>query len=57
MTKDRREIFSFSQENEENKKKIHFRRIRHKRASKKLWLLFLMAVALGYLFITLNSRF
>ncbi len=50
-----REIFTFSNNNDKNAK-IHFRRLRRTRASKKLWLLALMAIALGYLFFILKSN-
>jgi hypothetical protein len=55
MSKHKRDIFAFSK-NESEEEKLHFRRIRKKRPSKKLWLLVMMAIALAYLIITLKGR-
>jgi len=56
MTKEKRELLTFSKDDGEEQK-IHFRRLRKKRPSKKLWLLVIMAAVLVYLIIMLRSRY
>jgi len=56
MTKRTRKFLTFTNE-EEPDNKLHFRRLRKTRPSKKLWLLVIMAIALAYLVFVLRSRF
>ena len=55
MNKKPREFLAFDHEDEEQK--VYFRRLRKKRPTKRLWMIVLMALALGYLFVVLRMRF
>lgn len=56
MTKRTRELLNFTKDDEQDQK-LHFRRLRRARPSKKLWLLVMMVVALAYLVFVMRSKF
>ncbi len=54
MSQKKRVVFGFDQNSEE---KINFRKLRKKRPTKRLWILLIMIIMLGYLFFILRTGY